>query len=246
MAKKDLRSQIISRDPTTEFMSRSVSCCCLGKMQPRTTNFFVLLAVLLPALARAFSTTFTAHSRWMSSSKKRSTADSQASFAGVCVKAAAQVELDFSDVNEEKVSNLFAWVTRAFAGDPSYNNLILALIAIFNTNLDENAEPMKMLEKATASLPVEEELVGEPFSRRVREQHSLGAMGAGQWTGQFRTRPHALLNIQNVTSVEEWVKSLPRGARRTLARATKAAEQNFTVSAKPIYGGKPAPHSSLA
>lgn len=67
-------------------------------------------------------------------------------------------------------------------------------------------------------------------------------MGAGQWTGQFLTRPHALLSVRNFTSVSDWSKTLPRGCRRTLARA---ASQNFTVSSYTIEGGRPAPHSSL-
>jgi hypothetical protein len=61
--------------------------------------------------------------------------------------------------------------------------------------------------------------------------------------GQWRTRPHALLDVREFSSVEDWAKSLPRGARRTLA---KANAQNFTVVRRPIYGDKPAPHSSLA
>ncbi len=68
-------------------------------------------------------------------------------------------------------------------------------------------------------------------------------MGAGQWTGQWRTRPHALLDVRELGSVEEWAKGLPRGCRRTLA---KANAQGFRVVSKPIYGDKPAPHSSLA
>eukprot|EP00957_Ditylum_brightwellii_P039788 3012321-Ditylum_brightwellii.AAC.1 len=52
---------------------------------------------------------------------------------------------------------------------------------------------------------------GTPYSRMERERNSLGAMGAGQWTGQYYTRPHALLDVTNYTDVTEWVKSLPRG-----------------------------------
>ena len=50
----------------------------------------------------------------------------------------------------------------------------------------------------------EDEAVGDPVPLRDREQGSLGAMGAGQWTGQFRTRPHALLDVRGLASVEEW------------------------------------------
>jgi len=132
-------------------------------------------------------------------------------------------------------------------------------------------------------------------------------MGAAQWLGQWRTRPHALLDLrpfkeaaakaQNASTTttattqeaetiqlndndavqgsaasaannnakaaakaskkqaaaasvaaptdpfEAWRRSLPRGAKRTLA---KADAQDFSVQARPIRGGQPAPHSSLA
>jgi hypothetical protein len=51
------------------------------------------------------------------------------------------------------------------------------------------------------------------------------------------------LKNNNITHVDDWVKSLPRGCRRTIQRALA---QNFTVTTKPILDGKPAPHSSLA
>ena len=84
--------------------------------------------------------------------------------------------------------------------------------------------------------------MGAPISRFEREQASLGAMGAGQWLGQFKTRPHALLSVQNITHIEDWKQTLPRGCKRTLK---KANEQNFTVVTKVIRGGYPAPHSSF-
>ena len=55
----------------------------------------------------------------------------------------------------------------------------------------------------------------------------------------------ALLNVKNFTSVDDWVKTLPRGCKRTLKKATPEL-QNFTVTIKPIRGGDPAPHSSYA
>ena len=102
----------------------------------------------------------------------------------------------------------------------------------------------KLVENALDKLdPDANKAVGEPVSLEEREQGSLGAMGAGQWTGQFRTRPHALLDVRALTCVDEWIGGLSRGARRTLA---KAAAQDFSVEARPIRGGEPAPHSSLA
>lgn len=146
-------------------------------------------------------------------------------------------------LDDERSAALFAWVSRAFAGDPAYNDLYLAIVAIFG-NLDKDSDPMKMVEKALEKLPEdEEETVGASISLADREMSSLGAMGAAQWTGQFRTRPHSLLELSNFTSVDDWVKTLPRGVKRTLKRANA---QNYTVTSKQIQGGRPAPHSSLA
>ena len=149
-------------------------------------------------------------------------------------------------LSDEKVTELFAWVSRAFAGDDEYNNLMLAIAAVFGNLSKESmagAVAHKLKVEAMTKCPLEEELVGEPFSTDEREIASLGAMGAAQWTGQFRTRPHALLDVTNFTSVDDWVKTLPRGCKRTIKRALA---QNFTVMCKPIEGGLPAPHSTLA
>jgi hypothetical protein len=147
-----------------------------------------------------------------------------------------------ASLDEEKVTSLFAWVSQAFVGEPGYNNLMLAFAAIFG-DLPEDSKPVMMAKEARKKLPAEEETVGDPLCIEEREQNSLGAMGAGQWLGQYRTRPHALLELKNITVIDDWVKSLPRGCKRTIK---KALAQNFTVTSKPILGDKPAPHSSLA
>lgn len=175
------------------------------------------------------------------------------------------VEIE-AKLDNDKVTSLFAWISRAFAEgddyDPAYNNLMLACAAIFG-NLPEDSIPVQMARKARQQFDAsgsgdvdadsddakqhdpEEIPRGAPFSRRERESASLGAMGAGQWMGHYRTRPHALLDLkrQNLTSADDWVKSLPRGCRRTIK---KARQQNFTVTSRPIRGDRPAPHSSLA
>jgi hypothetical protein len=110
-------------------------------------------------------------------------------------------------------------------------------------DLPQDSEPVKMVVKAIQHLPPHDKPCGEPHSQLAREQASLGAMGAGQWTGQFWTRPHALLSLHNITSVEQWEKSLSRGCRRTLQRAV---QQNFTITSYPIRNDKPAPHSTIA
>lgn len=144
-----------------------------------------------------------------------------------------------SMLDDRKVDALFGWISRAFAGDERYNNLMLAFAALFG----DDPRLRVLVDGALAKLPAEDVPVGEAPSLRERERSSLGAMGAGQWTGQFRTRPHALLDVRHLNDVDEWASSLSRGARRTL---NKAAEQNFSVVARPIRGDEPAPHSTLA
>lgn len=149
-----------------------------------------------------------------------------------------------STLTPERVRNLFGWVSRAFAGEPAYNNLMYGMAAVFGTNLPAESPLLRMAEDANSQLPASEEApMGEPIPALERYEASLGAMGAGQWLGQFRTRPHALLDVRNLTSVDEWQRSLPRGCRRTLK---KANAQNFTVATRAIRGGAAAPHSSLA
>jgi hypothetical protein len=148
-------------------------------------------------------------------------------------------------LNDERATALFAWISRAFAGDDDrYNNLMLAVAAIFGTNLPQDSQLKSMLREAISLLPSDEEAcVGDSISLADREMSSLGAMGAGQWLGQFQTRPHALLCLADFGSTDDWIQTLPRGVKRTLK---KAVAQNFTVTPKPIEGGRPAPHSSLA
>ena len=148
-----------------------------------------------------------------------------------------------TELDDDKTTQLYAWVSRALAGDPRYGNLMYAIAAVFGSNLDDDSPLILLLNEAMKNIPDEEEVVGEPISLEEREEASLGAMGAAQWTGQWRTRPHALLELEGLESVDDWTKTLPRGCKRTLK---KAMNQNFTVVEKPIYGDKPAPHSSLA
>ena len=174
--------------------------------------------------------------------ERRSFLSSSSSSSSNSLAAAQRTVTIVPSLDDEKVASLFAWVSQAFAGEPEYNNLMLAFAAIFG-NLPEDSEPVQMLRKAEQMLPSEEEPVGDPISIEDREYHSLGAMGAGQWTGQWKTRPHALLELEGINSVDEWVQSLPRGCKRTIK---KALAQNFTVTTKPILHRMPAPHSSLA
>jgi len=174
------------------------------------------------------------------------------------------------ELTEERVTSLFAWVCQSFRGDSRYGNLMLAMVAVFGLNVPETSEP-KLLAKLALdklrqdnnnnnddeeSLLIESTIHGAPIALSQREQSSLGAMGAGQWMGQYRTRPHALLNLQQhvhkngtmseLTDVEEWVATLSRGCRRTVARSKVARADDFVLATLPIEGGRPAPHSSLA
>jgi hypothetical protein len=80
-----------------------------------------------------------------------------------------------AQLDDEKVTSLFAWVSLAFRGDPEYNNLMLAVVAIFG-NLPPSSLPVQMVEKARKLLPDEEELVGDKFSIQERESNSLGCV----------------------------------------------------------------------
>ena len=93
------------------------------------------------------------------------------------------------------MEQLFAWLNMAFSGEGRYNDLMLGFTCIFADHPPGSPYPL-LLADAMARLPGEEERVGEATSLRQRERGSLGAMGAGQWTGQFRTRPHALLDVR--------------------------------------------------
>ncbi len=162
-------------------------------------------------------------------------------------------------LTDDKIKNLFAWIKCAFDFDETdkndvyayyYNNMELAIAASFGDNLPNDSLPMKLLEMALKKEDLlldewEEACVGDVIGRRDREQASMGAMGAAQWSGRWMTRPHSLLVVQNYTTVDDWIKPLKRKRRETLKRATRES-QNFTITTKPIKGGHPAPHSSYA
>ena len=169
-------------------------------------------------------------------------------------------------LTDDKIKNLFAWVKVLFDHDEAdknglqayYYNIELAIAAVFGNNLPKDSLPTKLLEMSLEKEGIlqpqgeiitdedwEEACVGDVIGRRDREQASMGAMGAAQWSGRWMTRPHSLLVVQNYTTVDDWIKPLKRKRRETLKRATREA-QNFTITTKPIRGGHPAPHSSYA
>jgi hypothetical protein len=168
-----------------------------------------------------------------------------------------QIDPTLDDI---KVTQLFAWISRALAGDPRYNDLTTALAAIFGTVPD--LQPL--IDHAVDQLPINDNynehiLTGVPLTLAQREESSLGAMGAAQWLGIFQTRPHSLLDVtqykknnnnidintdtSKTNSVDDWVASLPRGCRRTLQRSF---QESIHVTIKNIRPNRPAPHSSLS
>ena len=50
-------------------------------------------------------------------------------------------------LTDERTKSLFAWISRAFVGDEEYNNLMLAMAAIFGTNLPPNSLPVQLVER---------------------------------------------------------------------------------------------------
>jgi hypothetical protein len=90
-------------------------------------------------------------------------------------KEEVNVELE-ATLDDEKVTKLFAWVSRAFAGDQRYNDLMLALAAAFGTV----PQLQPMLDEAMEYLADEHEPVGAPYSLQLRESASMGAMGADE------------------------------------------------------------------
>ena len=88
-----------------------------------------------------------------------------------------------TQLSEKKVTELFAWISRALKGDDEYNNLMMAVAAVFGNDLSLDSVAGKVVNrlktKAMATLPGEEDLCGQPFSTDEREIASLGAMGAG-------------------------------------------------------------------
>ena len=67
-----------------------------------------------------------------------------------------------ANMTDESVTKLFAWVSRAFAGDADYRKIMLVLLATYE-NVPAGNEIMKLLDNAMAKLakePLEETSVG--------------------------------------------------------------------------------------
>jgi hypothetical protein len=92
-----------------------------------------------------------------------------------------------ASLDDEKVTKLFAWISRAFAGDDRYNDLMTALAAVFPAVFVNVPDLKALMDDAMARLPDENEAVGAPYGRAAREEASMGAMGAAQ-VSQSRLR----------------------------------------------------------
>ena len=216
---------------------------CVVKLYPAVMKSLYFLCAFFPTFVTAFVAQrfATSTNSWRKNINDISSTDNNKHILRAQDQKEVSIYLN-PELDDERVAALFAWVSRAFAGEPAYNNLMLAIAAIFG-NLPDDSQPVEMAKEALKLLPPEEKTVGDPISVDEREDNSLGAMGAAQWTGRWKTRPHALLELKNITTVDDWVGTLPRGCKRTIK---KALAQNFTVVTKPILGNEPAPHSSLA
>jgi hypothetical protein len=205
-----------------------------GKCKPKIMQMLIgcVFLVIHIHFAASFSILST-HQPWRSS------------LLGSKKEVTVQVEAQLDD---RKTKELFAWIHRALNGDVRYTDLMTAIAAVFG-DIPE-LDPMK--DYALKFLPKdEEEPIGACFTLGQREEASLGAMGAAQWMGIFQTRPHAILDVRNFQTVNDWVATLPRGCRRTLQKACNMAAGNassssFTVTTKTIQANQPAPHSSLS
>lgn len=208
-------------------------------------NVLLLLLIFDLPSTRSFSPATIVHLRRTTHPRRKN----QGALNGIFDRRkASPIQLDI-ELDDQKVESLYAWICKAFEDDDDrYNNLVLAVVAVFGTGMAESSEPMQLLRKAEQELATAEPFAAaKPYSQLEREQASLGAMGANQWMGYFATRPHALLQIHNYTAVEDWKRSLPRGCQRTLKRASSlwTPSNNTTkVVDVPIVGGQPAPHAT--
>ena len=145
--------------------------------------------------------------------------------------------------NDDPIRCLFAWITRAIAGDERYDDIGVALSTIFGRP-PRDSEQYSMLSEAMSLLPNnEDQPTGIVIPIEERRINSLGPLGAGQWSGQLKEKfPHSLLDVKDLKKISEWESTLPRTCRQNLR---KAAAMNYTVVASPITGDAPAPQSSL-
>ena len=158
-------------------------------------------------------------------------------------------------MSESNTRKLFAWIKCALDNNDDdkndvyayyYNNIELAIAAAFGNNIPADSLPAKLLamslkkeglsddQNEEGDREWEERLLGESIGQKDRESASLGAMGAAQWSGRWMTRPHSLLNVQNFTTVDDWIQTLPRGCKRTLKKATPE-EQNCLSAVSDLH-----------
>lgn len=232
-------------------------------------SLFVVSMLCLLAFTPGDAFTVTTQRRWTSTGVSSGRHDAMTGGAWQLSSSSQKEQQPIylePELTDERVTTLFAWVCQSFQGDSRYGNLMLAMVAVFGLNVPETSEPKLLAQLALDKLRqdddddddlnIEDTLHGAPISLGQREQSSLGAMGAGQWMGQYRTRPHALLNLQQhvhkngtmgeLTDAADWVATLSRGCRRSIARSRVARADEFVLATRAIEGGRPAPHSSLA
>ena len=162
-----------------------------------------------------------------------------------------EVQLEASLGDGSRVKELFAWISLAILGDIRYQDLDLGIDAVFGT-LPKDSPPKQLLSHAFDTIPSRNENVpyGLAFSQEEQHHNSLGPLGAGQWSVQCPPEifPHSLLKVGEISSVDDWTRSLPRTCRQNIRKAQKAAfeDHSFSVHMKEILPDAPAPHSTLA
>ena len=170
-------------------------------------------------------------------------------------------------LDETRTEDLFAWVACAMQGDEQYEDLVgMAIPAIFGIyeNEDEEEEDdkiqyeylLEMKQQARETIFHQRQnpdnnisciFVGIPYCRQERESHSLGPLGAGQWSGQYpETFAHSLLKLMNdFPTADDWVAQLPRTCRQTIRKCHRILQkEGWTFHLQVIRNNEPAPHST--
>jgi hypothetical protein len=120
---------------------------------------FFIQNVVVVSFVQKHNNAVTFHRKKYNDGSPSSSSSSSSSIGAQDKTQEISVFLDMQ-LTDEKVTSLFAWVSRAFAGEGEYNNLMLAIAAIFG-NLPKDSDPVQMSEKALKLLPPEEECVGD-------------------------------------------------------------------------------------
>ena len=106
-----------------------------------------------------------------------------------------------------RIRELFAIVSCTLWGRLEFDNLGVVLQAVFGPSTDRSLQNSALNLISTNKL----ETLGPAYSQLEQEEHTLGPLGAGQWTG---TNPekfaHSVLLLEGMSSASDWIRTLPR------------------------------------